>query len=773
MHFDYRRKMSHFSPEADLLVAALQTLPVAVIITDVRGIVRSVNAALTSLTGFTAEETIGQPVTLLSCGTGERDLYAFIREGVQSGEPSRGEWVYRRKRGDSFRAEQTLTLVESSKAERLVVLAIQPVDHPRTLGRPETEEATPGGGTWVWDNSTGQIEGSSEWSKLHGLGAPKTFPNWEAFGFILHPEDRVRVTQQVEENLKNRSPHLSTKYRVALPEGETRWIGAMGRCTYDDFGEPIRITGVCLDITEHERLGQFATEAQRDFELVFNLIPDLACIVSADGYFKKVNPAWEKTLGYTREEVLSTPMLELIHPDDVERSLNEVAKQGRNYRTHHFVNRYRCKDGSYRILDWRTTFNRDDSTRFGIAKDITEQLLWEESLRESEERFRIMADSCPTIIWVTDAEGRIQLANRVFREFFGAKFEEASVDQWSLLIHPDDRPEYMRSFLQSLRERTMFRAEARIQRCDGEWRWIGCYGEPRFSPTGEFLGHVGISPDITDRKQSEEELQRAKDAAEAANRLKSEFLANMSHEIRTPMNGVIGLTDLALCTDLTGEQREYLEDVKNCADSLLRILNDILDFSKIEAGKLEFEFIEFDLPQTIEEMLKVLGTRARAKNLKLSCALDPAVPSRLIGDPGRLRQILINLAGNAIKFTERGGVVIRVERWSENNEHVELHFSVQDTGIGIPLNKQQHVFSAFSQADSSSTRMFGGTGLGLTISSQLVEMMGGRIWLESEEGKGSTFHFTARLGMAPSRREPKLPGDNGFRVPPPGMRSVL
>ena len=313
-----------------------------------------------------------------------------------------------------------------------------------------------------------------------------------------------------------------------------------------------------------------------------------------------------------------------------------------------------------------------------------------------------------------------------------------------------------------MRERAPFRAEARVRRSDGEWRWIASHAEPRLSPSGEFLGHVGISPDITDRKQSEEALQKAKDAAEAANRSKSEFLANMSHEIRTPMNGVIGLTELALDTDLTAEQRGYLVDVKSSADSLLRILNDILDFSKIEAGKLEFEVIEFDLRQTVEEMLKVLGIRAAAKNLELACDFDPAVPSRLLGDPGRLRQILINLTGNAIKFTDRGEVVIRVERLTETADDLELHFSVKDTGIGIPLNKQQQVFSAFSQADSSLTRTFGGTGLGLTISSQLVEMMGGRIWLESEEGTGSTFHFTVRLGIAPAQPKDEMPGERGF-----------
>ncbi len=488
-------------------------------------------------------------------------------------------------------------------------------------------------------------------------------------------------------------------------------------------------------------------EAETDFERFFNLIPDLACIVSTDGYFKRVNPAWETTLGYTREEVLRTPMLDFIHPDDLECTLIEIAKQSREYRTKHFVNRYRCKDGSYRILDWRTTFNRDDSTRFGIAKDITEQRLWEESLRESEERFRIMADSCPTIIWVTDATGTNRLANRTYREFFGTNFDHAGSSEWSSLIHPDDRDQYVGKYRQAIAARAPFRAEARVRRADGEWRWIASHGEPRLSLNGEFLGYVGISPDITDRKLSEATLEKAKEAAEVANRSKSEFLANMSHEIRTPMNGVIGLTDLALDTELTSEQRSYLEGVKSSANSLLRILNDILDFSKIEAGKLELESIEFDLRETVESMLKVLGIRAAAKDLELACEVDPAIPSRLLGDPGRLQQVLINLTGNAIKFTERGEVIVRVERRPASSETVELHFRVEDTGIGIPVSKQRHVFSAFAQADSSSTRMFGGTGLGLTISSQLVELMGGRIWLESEEGAGSTFHFTARLGM--------------------------
>ncbi|HWF46494.1 MAG TPA: response regulator [Bryobacteraceae bacterium] len=628
-------------------------------------------------------------------------------------------------------------------------------------GRLEAAEEATGPATWDWSYATGEIEGSSEWLKLHGVSLGAAIPGWEAFGALLHPEDGARVVLRFQESLRNQSPNVSAEYRLVLPDGEIRRISLSGRCTYDEVGQPVQMSGICFDITERKREDQSATEAQRDFERFFNLIPDLACIVSNDGYFKKVNPAWETTLGYSIEEVLSRPMLDFIHPDDLEPTLNEIARQSREYRTKHFVNRYRCKDGSYRIFDWRTTFNRDESTRFGIAKDITEQRQSEESLRESEQRFRIMADSCPTIIWVTDASGKIQLTNRVCREFFGITLEQAGADQWPLLIHPDDHLTYNGEFFCALRDRTPFRAEARVRRWDGEWRWIASYAEPRMSRNGDYLGHVGISPDITDRKQSEEALQKAKDAAEAANRAKSEFLANMSHEIRTPMNGVIGLTELALDTDLTAEQRGYLDGVKNSAASLLRILNDILDFSKIEARKLEFEVIEFDLRQLVDGTLKVLAIRAAAKNLELACDLDPVIPARVLGDPGRLRQILINLIGNAIKFTERGEVVIRVEGRLDTQGKVELHFSVQDTGIGIPLNKQQHVFNAFSQADSSLTRTFGGTGLGLTISSQLVEMMGGRIWLESEEGIGSTFHFTVRLGGAPARPEEERRRDSG------------
>lgn len=480
--------------------------------------------------------------------------------------------------------------------------------------------------------------------------------------------------------------------------------------------------------------------------------------VDRQGNITFVNAATCAMLGFDAGDLVGKQSHELIHhhrPDGTAYPVSECPMYGAYTRGEasriddEFLWR---KDGSGFPVEYGATPVLKDGEIVGAVisfTDITERKDAERRLRETERFFRSVLESAPDGMMVVDSHGVIRLANAQIEQLFGYSRQEILNQPVEFLV-----PEALRKEHVALRD-------AYIKDPTNREMGNGRELEGRRKDGSHFPIEIGLSPvdgagerqiavsvrDITERKKQDEALRQAKEAAESATRAKSDFLANMSHEIRTPMNGIIGMTELALDTELTREQRDYLSTVKSSADALLSLINDILDFSKIEAGRLELDPIDFGLRDALADMLNTLSMRAHSKGVELAYHVQTNVHDALIGDVNRLRQIVVNLVGNAIKFTEEGEIVVGVEAVNRNDKELTLHFSVRDTGIGIPAHKVEAIFKPFEQADVSTTRKYGGTGLGLAISVQLVELMKGRIWAESEVGKGSTFHFTAVMAI--------------------------
>ena len=687
-------------------------------------------------------------------------------------------------------------------------------------------------------------------------------------------------------------PNVPAEERAAFLDGEKlRIVGASGPTEYEavrvtkdgtrldvivaasvmrhESGEPRVLCAVYTEIGERKRREEQLARTNAELDALVNASPLGICMVDAEGTVLAWNNAAERLFGWTSTEAIgqALPQMQREAGPGVLKIWQELFRDG-GTREYEAVRTRR--DGTQLNVIVSLAALRNPAGEVDrlvlIYTDITERRRAEATLRESEERFRTMADQAPVLIWMDDAEGRCQYVNASYPAFTGRSLEEHLGHGWVASVHPEDRDRTKSIFLTAWAGRERFSLEYRVRRHDGQYRWISDTGSPRYLHDGTFAGYVGIAHDVTDarraselqeqerlflgesirtapvamamfdtemhylacsrkwiedyrlqgvqvlgrshyevfpdlpedwkeahrRAQAGEVLSRSEDvfqrpsgetaylrwaihpwhhpdgrvggivmvtdviddlvqarqqAIESA-RLKSEFLASMSHEIRTPMNGVIGMTGLLLDTELTAEQREYAEAIRASGESLLTIVNDILDFSKIEAGKLELEQATFELPRVTQEVAELLQPRAREKGLELVMRIAPDVPAHCIGDAGRLRQVLLNLVGNAVKFTETGHIRVEVRRTPGTGD--QTLFEVHDTGVGIPQDKQERIFEKFTQADASTTRRYGGTGLGLAICQQLVTLMGGSIGVRSEPGRGSSFWFT--LPLAPDQR---------------------
>ena len=1011
------------------LLAAVEQAADGVVITDPSGRIQYVNPAFTAMTGYTSEEAVGQYPSVLKSGCHTVAFYEELWRTIRSGQVWRGEVINRRKDGTLYHEEMRISPVQDSKGETVSFIAIKHDVTARLAA--EDEKAL----------LAAIVENSED--AIHALGLDGTILSWNRgaelmFGYtsqeiigqsaaILAPPGRAHEVQQFLGTIREGGAIGPFDTVLQGKDGRGIEVSLSISPIRNPAGEVVGAAGTARNIGEQLRAERKLQISQERFREVFAQAPFGLCATALDGRFLQVNEALCRMLGYSEQELLATTWVELIHPDDLKISncmLEQLHGEAGGYQDGE--KRYIHHSGRTVWVRTRVSLVRGDADcplyRVAHAEDITERKHAEEVFRESEDRFRIMADGCPVMMWVTDAEGGNQFVNRAYREFCGITHEQADGCKWHLLIHPDDAPEYIAAFQRAVREQTSFEAEARIRRADGEWRWFASSAEPRFSPGGEFLGHVGLSPDVTERKQAEqalqesqqfaqstidalsshvcvlneagtviavnqawknfaaanrrvdsdgvrlestdtecfgegvnylavceratgpeaseaaefaagiravlrgqlseysteyechssdeqrwfigritrflhngvsqvvvahqniterraaeqalqtsegrfrqlaenmrqvvwmvplaanetsyispayervwgrtcesinqnpmswmdaihpddleqarlryaselrgepaesefrirtpdgrekwiwdrafpvrdqagqlirivgiaeeiterecyeEELIRAREGAEAANQAKSRFLANMSHEIRTPMNGVISMLQLLLETDLTPDQRQYATIARSSGGDMLTLLGGILDLSKIEAKKITLERLNFNLADTIEDVVQPLRVQAGAKGLDIHWRVSPEIPQLLCGDAQRLRQVLNNLSTNALKFTERGEVTLEAVLEAQGNGTATVRISIADTGIGIRPDQLAALFSPFVQADDSTTRKYGGSGLGLAISKQLVELMGGTIGVNSREGRGSTFWFTAVFELAP------------------------
>ena len=723
----------------------------AILLATPDGKIKSANQAACTTFGYSEEELIKLGRSGIMDITDSR-LSAFISERALNGR-ARSELTLIRKDGTRFPSEVSSAVFENHEGQTNASIVIHDItERKRVVDKLQRSEERYNAlfersldPVYISDFEGNFIDAND--AALELLGYKKEEICSLNFTSMLS-EDQLplafKVTQEIRETGIQKD---LVEFRLKCKNGKELFIESKGSAIMSN-GITVAIQSVGRDITERKRAEAELKKSEIKYHSIFENVQDVYYETSLDGKIIEISPSVEIVSKgqYSRNEFIGKSMNDLYSNIEERQTLLSALREHGSVTDFEISLKNRDCSQIPCSISAKIHFDAQGNPKkiIGSMRDITKRKQAELAQVKEHNILRALMDSIPDRIYFKDAESRFIQVNPALAQHLGLSNSEAAVNKTDFDFFSEEHARKAYEDEQAIMQtgEPVVGIEEKETWSDGKEAWVSTTKMPFRNPEGQIVGTFGLSRDITKGKQFEKALKEAKETAEAAVKAKSEFLAVMSHEIRTPMNGVIGMTDLLERTELSPEQKDYVETIRISGETLLTVINDILDFSKIESSKIELEEEPFELNVCIEEVFDLLAPRAQQKNVDLMYRIDPDIPQFIVGDRLRLRQILFNLVGNAIKFTEKGEIIISVGLNHQNEKSLELLFAIKDTGIGIPAHKIEKLFKPFSQADSSTTRKYGGTGLGLAISMSLVELMDGRIRVESVEGEGSTFIFT-------------------------------
>jgi two-component system, sensor histidine kinase and response regulator len=739
--------------------------------TDSKGRIISANDAFCSISGYSREELLGKDHRVVNSGSHSKEFWRAMWNMVNSGKPWRQVVCNRAKNGSLYWVDSMITPFADAQGniDRLVsirfdVTAQKHLEQELLAASERLTMAMEAGGVGIWEYEplTQKLEWGEHMFTLYGITRAQFPGAYQAWESAIHPDDKTRSVNELNDAIAGKAD-FNTQFRVLWPDGSIHHIRARAVVKRDAAGRPVRMIGTNWDITKDKE----NDEQRRLLTSILEQTPDFIGVSDVQGNLLYHNPAARAMIGLTDQVDLSARKFEDLHPPWAAQIINKYGLPtallnglwtGETALKH--------QDGSEIPVSQVILLHRDahgqpirSST---IMRDLRGQKAAEARLQALTSLQKGILDSANMSIVASDPDGVITHWNATATRMLQWTAEEMVGKQTPVVIH------LVEEVVQRAEQLTkqlgtpippgfeVFVAHARNTGLADEREWTYVRKDGSRFPVllsvtalwdnkGTLIGYLGIAADITDRKRHELELKQAMEAATAGARVKADFLAVMSHEIRTPMNGVIGMTNLLAKTVLDTEQREYVETVRTCGESLLTLINDILDFSKLEAGRVELEAIPFSPGQIIEEVIQLFSAQAEQKGLELAYQIGAKMPRKVIGDPTRLRQIMLNLVSNALKFTRTGSVTVSATLLRSEEKKAHIRLSVRDTGVGMTAEQVARLGEAFTQADSSTTRQFGGTGLGMTISKSLINLMGGNLVVESQPGVGTTFHVHLQM----------------------------